>query len=392
MTKKAEKIEYRIIDESDKAKVQALWQYCFKDTLKFVELYFKECFKTENTLGAYRGDKLLAAAQLNPYTLILRGQEIAVSYIVGVETAPEERGCGAAGGLMRELLKESAERGRCLTMLMPFAADFYTAYGWQYAYEQLHYIMKLDELRPLGKDYGQIELVDATENCALLSACYQKFCSRFNGVALRDEHHWQVLAQDLANEGGYCALVFQDGQPEGYIFYLFNEEKIIVREFIYANERAKEALFKYLYRHRSQFTEIEFALPADDSSYKLLNNRRAAFIEPCMMVRIADVRKFLTGLKYAVNNISLKIKVNDLLMENNNNIFSLTVTEGAGQINLGADWDVALDIGELSAIILGAEDTEALRRQGKIEVKSEEAFQNLKRLWPKENNYINEEY
>ena len=142
----------------------------------------------------------------------------------------------------------------------------------------------------------------------------------------------------------------------------------------------------------AQFTEIEFALPADDSSYKLLNNRRAAFIEPCMMVRIADVRKFLTGLEYAVNNISLKIKVNDLLMENNNNIFSLTVTEGAGQINLGADWDVALDIGELSAIILGAEDTEALRRQGKIEVKSEEAFQNLKRLWPKENNYINEEY
>ena len=93
-----------------------------------------------------------------------------------------------------------------------------------------------------------------------------------------------------------------------------------------------------------------------------------------------------------MNNISLKIKVNDLLMENNNNIFSLTVTEGAGQINLGADWDVALDIGELSAIILGAEDIDALRRQGKIEVKSEEAFQNLKRLWPKENNYINEEY
>ena len=107
----ANDITCRLLNESDAPQVRALWEYCFKDTKEFVELYFQKCFRAENTVGAYRGEKLLAAAQLNPYTLNLRGQKIPVSYIVGVETTPEERGSGAAGALMRELLTQSAERG-----------------------------------------------------------------------------------------------------------------------------------------------------------------------------------------------------------------------------------------------------------------------------------------
>lgn len=116
----ANDITCRLLKESDAPQVRALWEYCFKDTKEFVELYFQKCFRAENTVGAYRGEKLLAAAQLNPYTLNLRGQKIPVSYIVGVETTPEERGSGAAGALMRELLTQSAERGCYLTLLMPF--------------------------------------------------------------------------------------------------------------------------------------------------------------------------------------------------------------------------------------------------------------------------------
>ena len=73
-----ENIIYHLADKKDKEEVKSLWQYCFKDTKEFVELYFNKCYRAENTIGAYKNDRLLAAAQLNPYTIYLRGKKIDV--------------------------------------------------------------------------------------------------------------------------------------------------------------------------------------------------------------------------------------------------------------------------------------------------------------------------
>lgn len=393
MSAEAKEITCRLINESDAPQVRVLWEYCFKDTKEFVELYFKECFRTENTVGAYRGDKLLAAAQLNPYTLNLRGQKIPASYIVGVETAPEERGSGAAGALMRELLTQSAERGRYLTILMPFSSKFYQAYGWHYAYARRRYKINLSELKPLAADYGEIALVSPMEKIADLTECYQVFCAKYNGAALRDEKRFRILAQDLQNDGGYCAIVYQNGAPEGYIFYLFKEDTLIVRDFVYRDYRAKGALMQYLYRHRSQFEKVDFFLPHNDASYLFLENKNAAVIEPYMMARIGDVQKFLESLSYRANNISLKIKVNDSFVQNNNNVFSLRVKDACAEIAVLTDesGDVELEIGTLSAVVMGV-SAKILREMGKITVYKEESFKDLLKLWPEENNYINEDY
>ena len=389
----ANDITCRLLNKSDAPQVRALWEYCFKDTKEFVELYFQKCFRAENTVGAYRGEKLLAAAQLNPYTLNLRGQKIPVSYIVGVETTPEERGSGAARALMRELLTQSAERGCYLTLLMPFSSKFYQAYGWSYAYARWRYRINLAELKPLGTDYGKIELVPAMEKVADLTACYQTFGEKYNGVALRDEKHFRVLAQDLQNDGGYCAVVYQNGAPEGYIFYLFGTDTIVVREFVYKNYRAKAALMQYLYRHRSQFEKVDFFLPQADASYLFLENKNAAAIEPYMMARIADVKQFLESLSYRADNISLKIKVNDSFAANNNNVFSLQIQDGCVEVGILADdsGEIELEIGSLSAVVMGV-SAKILRGMGKITVYKEDSFRDLLKLWPEENNYINEDY
>lgn len=387
-------IEYHKITDSDVARVRFLWQYCFKDSSEFIELYFKSCFKAENTLAAYQEGHLIAAAQLNPYVLNLRDNHVAVSYIVGVETAPEARGIGAAGGLLKALLEESIANGRYLTILIPFSGGFYAKYGWRYGYERLRYRIDTADLRLVGADYGRIELVDAMTSIAELDRVYRSFCAHRHGYAVRDEAHWQVLAADLKLSNGYCALLWDDAEPVGYVCYYFACEKIVVSEIAYSDYRAKATLLQYLYRHRSQFTKLEMCLAADDLSYQWLENKNAAFLEPYMMVRIADVQSFLEALAYQMDNISLKIKVNDELMENNNNIFSLEICQKKAKVTVLSTekWDVALDIGDLSALAVGAVSADDLRDIGKIQVHDDDAYRVLSAIWPKENNYINEDY
>ena len=131
-------------------------------------------------------------------------------------------------------------------------------------------------------------------------------------------------------------------------------------------------------------------LAIDDKSYNVLENKQAAVIKPFMMARIADVANFLSLLEYKTD-ISLKIKVNDSLMSNNNNVFNFCVHHGQAQLEVkNGDWDLQIDIGELTALVLGATDSSELRKAGKIIINNEAAFEHWQMLWSKKNNYINE--
>ena len=386
-----EKIIYHLADNKDKEEVKSLWQYCFKDTKEFVDLYFEKCYKTENTVGAYKNTQLLAAAQLNPYTIYLRGKKIDVDYVVGVETAPEARGEGLAGGLMQALLEESIKRGRYLSILMPFSTNFYYSYGWRFCYQQLRYNILLGELKPVGLNYGMIKRLNPLKEIGALDEIYRQFCSYYHGYPLRSQANWEVMLEDLLQSGGYCALLIgESNEPEGYVLYSFEQETINVLELAYTNYKAKGGLLKYLYRHRSQFSKINLPLPIDDTSFNFLENKQAAVIYPFMMARIADVAKLLEQLEYE-RDISVKIKVNDALMSNNNNVFTLSIKDGQGQIAISEGaYDLQIDISELTALVLGATDSQALRQAGKITVNNEAAFEHWQMLWSKKNNFINE--
>ena len=112
-----------------------------------------------------------------------------------------------------------------------------------------------------------------------------------------------------------------------------------------------------------------------------------------MMARIADVKQFLESLSYRADNISLKIKVNDSFAANNNNVFSLKIQDGCAEVGILADdsGEIELEIGSLSAVGMGV-SAKILRGMGKITVYKEDSFRDLLKLWPEENNYINEDY
>lgn len=88
-----------------KTKVKELWQLCFHDDERFVNLLFDNLYRDENTVCFEKGGEVTTALQMLPYRMSFGETSLDVSYISGAATRPEYRN----RGLMGRLLKESFE-------------------------------------------------------------------------------------------------------------------------------------------------------------------------------------------------------------------------------------------------------------------------------------------
>ena len=77
-----------------KTKVKELWQLCFHDDERFVNLLFDNLYRDENTVCFEKGGKVTTALQMLPYRMSFGEASLDVSYISGAATRPEYRNNG----------------------------------------------------------------------------------------------------------------------------------------------------------------------------------------------------------------------------------------------------------------------------------------------------------
>ena len=75
-----------------KSAVMDLWQTCFHDDPRFLELFISRKISPDRCCVVVRGERLCAAMQHQPYTMSLWSGEEPMSYWAGLSTFPEERG------------------------------------------------------------------------------------------------------------------------------------------------------------------------------------------------------------------------------------------------------------------------------------------------------------
>lgn len=389
-------MEYKIVQEQDLEKVKYLWAYCFESHQPFFDWYFREYYQRGNTLGAYQEGNLLANLQLIPYDIFLRGKELKTSYIVGVATYPEGRRGGIVRGLLEEALKEMRKREQYISLLMPFKAVFYHPYDWQFCYHHLKYTLPLEELKKLAQSWGELKLIRDLNSNDQLQKVYNKFVEDKHGFVVRKPRNWSLLLEEHFGEKGYLYLLEKDGQPEGYILYYMQDNKIVVREIAYTNVLAYKALLQFLYNHRSQVEMVEWHSPFDDNIHFLLpEHKKGLEIYPFLMARIVDVMKTLEVIDYPQEiEGEIIIEVEDNLAPWNNQSFLLHVSKGKGSIEaLGKDkGDVQITVGALTQLVFGRLEVKELLKLGLIDINILEKLVFFESIFPKCNNYINEYY
>lgn len=143
--------------------VRRMWKICFKDTDEFMDLYFSQKYKEENTLIYFEGGKAVASLQMLPYSITFYGETIPFAYLSGLCTLPEYRRRGYMDQLIHEAHRVIEQRKIPLAILIPAEDSLYGFYE-RYEYEQV-----------FEKDNEVIPLKQILEDNADIRDAYQAF-------------------------------------------------------------------------------------------------------------------------------------------------------------------------------------------------------------------------
>lgn len=380
----------------DKDQVVSVWNYCFEDGEDFVKYYFENVYDENNTIIIEENDEVLSALQLNKYTIDLRDNKYDVSYVVGVSSKPEVRGLGYMKHLMTYTLEELYKNGEIVSLLMAIDYRLYKRYGFDHCYDQIQYNLRTDEL--LGFRLSS-KLRKATfEDAETLSRIYTKAMESLNGYAVRDEAYFNRFIKEVSSESGY---IYIDEENNSYIAYYIQGDTFFVRELIYNNISSLKSMLAYIYNHNTQCKKTVINAPVDDKIKLIIANLKTCEIKliPFMAGRVINFEKYIESLNSCnidtqkINNESIKIKVIDKYINQNNSVFKISVCDNKIKIQrVEEDYDIELDINSITQLAFSYLNTDEIFMLNEIDESSLINTQKelLNALFEKRINYIDE--
>ena len=380
----------------DKDQVVSVWNYCFEDGEDFVKYYFENVYDENNTIIIEENDEVLSALQLNKYTIYLRDNKYDVSYVVGVSSKPEVRGLGYMKHLMTYTLEELYKNGEIVSLLMAIDYRLYKRYGFDHCYDQIQYNLRTDEL--LGFRLSS-KLRKATfEDAETLSRIYTKAMESLNGYAVRDEVYFNRFMKEVSSESGY---IYIDEENNSYIAYYIQGDTFFVRELIYNNISSLKSMLAYIYNHNTQCKKTVINAPVDDKIKLIIANLKTCEIKliPFMAGRVINFEKYIESLNSCnidtqkINNESIKIKVIDKYIKQNNSVFKISVCDNKIKIQrVEEDYDIELNINSITQLAFSYLNTDEILILNEIDESSLINTQKelLNALFEKRINYIDE--
>ncbi|MDR2621062.1 MAG: GNAT family N-acetyltransferase [Dysgonamonadaceae bacterium] len=234
--------------------LKELWKLCFpEDSNAFVNFYFNEVYKNDETLIYLENGKPAAALQMIPYSL-KNGEDIFhAGYISGAMTHPDFQ----RRRFMRELLLFSFDimrkRNFDYTFLIPqekWLFDFYGKFGYKITEgsykEDVHHCKTEIQNNPV--DYHSIS------DTAAIYQIYHRFLSRIPQVVLKTEDQFKQILRDFFDEDG---VLFADEQ--GIAFTFQEEDQIVIKEFFYQSHKVRDLFLEVICNYYSQEEVLIFS-------------------------------------------------------------------------------------------------------------------------------------
>lgn len=383
-------IRYGIDKDFEKAK--KIWRENFLDSDNEVDFYFKNLYDKHKYLVLEENDEIKASLHENPYKLNTNGTIFESYYIVGVAVSPEYRGKGYMDELIKECLKESFKRDIPFVFLFPINPEIYRKYGFEYVTKLNTFKLTTQEI-PYNKierayDIKRVELNSEDEVYRDLIDVYVNHMEDYFLSVERDEKYYRDWVREIESDGGEIYALYLNEEIKGYVA-LYKGENLTVREIFAKDRRAMENLLAFLRTFKEYYPNLEIKNGEDRVlEYCFTNQKSLEKIEkPFIMGRILNLVKIFEMLN--IYDIDMKILVTDNIISENNGVYRFT-QEGELIFNESGDWDIKIDIGDLSLLIFGMLDVEELIFLEKLEVKNEEVLKSIraKGIFNLKKNYI----
>ncbi|MRN57148.1 GNAT family N-acetyltransferase [Paenibacillus monticola] len=331
----------------------------------------KSRFKPERVWGVFEDGILGAKLTLLPLQVYIQGRAVNMGGIAGVATWPENRRQGLVAKLLSHTLQTMNEAGQTLSFLHPFLIPFYRKFGWEIYCEYKKYTIPIAKFPLKTEISGNVRrnLFDIV----ILDELYTQFATQYNGTLKRDKDWWEhaVLDQSTHNAIFYSLV----GKPEGYVLYKIEKSELVIDEFVFMNEQARQGLWTFLANHDSMVTGASLKMvPSDDILPFLLPDPRIDQENyPYFMARIVNAKAFVENFSYRVQSAQQKqiINIEDKHAPWNDGLWEWSVNlEGTATLirtdgdNIEAD--LSCDIGTLTVLLLGYKRPGELSRFGRL--------------------------
>ncbi len=198
-------MEIRILDPDERIRTRALYEAVFpEDSASFVDYYYTEKIKDNEIYVGIEEGEIVSMLHLNPYTLLVNGQEKPAHYIVAVATLPAYRHRGYMRALLTRALTDMAQAGEAFTFLMPVSEALYAPYDFCTVYEQKRQRYEAAD----GTAYRQAVQAD----CPALAAYASKLLfEQVQVYARRDTAYYERLLKEMASDGGALMVSEESG-------------------------------------------------------------------------------------------------------------------------------------------------------------------------------------
>lgn len=329
-----------------KARIRELWQLCFHDDERFVDLLFGRLYCDENALCLEEQGVVASALQMLPYRLTYGGSMLGVSYISGASTRPEFRNRGLMSRLLHEAFETMRSRSIPLSALIPaepWLYDYYAAQG----YAPVFYRGETDFTavhRFSGEGYRR-----ATPS---LDELYRFFDSRMRLRSCCMQHErndFEVICGDIRLDGGeVVALADEAGELSALAFAVSHDDRTVVKELLAVDDAARNAVLH----------EVSRAFPHTPVAVLTPPGEGCGALQRMGMMRIVDVPALLSAVGLNHPSLQIVVRVTDTLLAGNSGTYRLA--DGVCHRAETDECDLDLDVAGLAVAVFGHSHQSAL--------------------------------
>ncbi len=316
-----------------------------------------------------------------PFGQWFMGRCVPTDGIAAVAVAPHMRGRGAAGRMMRGVLREARERGTPLSALFPASVTLYRKFGYELAGSRFSANLptaSIPRFEHNAKDADIRPIIESDVN--EIRENQQTWTASGHGQLRRIDYLWNHIKHRRGQDAlGFC--VRENGRITGHIYYRqeraedVHHQRMIVTDLAYTTPAAAQRLLTFMSDHRSLVQEVLLPTGPNESILTLFPELTFKLtLDIHWMIRILDASAALQQRGYPpATNGRLHLDITDDLFTENAGRFVLNLSNGTPTVENGGDGSFKLDIRTLASLYTGFSTATELATIGKIETTAEQA-------------------
>ncbi len=391
-------MEFRLAQHYETSPIRRLWEQSFDDTPEYIDYFFTTFYQPQNTVVASNEQgKIVFAAHLTQHQLLVQNQSLPISYIVGVVTAPEERGKGIMRQAMAYIFNNIAARQQVFSMMMAIDSRLYDRYGYRFISDMSFYEI---DTQLLKRPPNLLRMRPASlSDCQALSNLYHETHQNQHMVIERHPAHFQRLLQEYKTDHATMFVVENaNAQLSGYLVYSSNHQTLNISEWAYQTDQALDSLLNFCYHHNMQLPKTTLITTPDDPIKHLLHYWKKVpivqnIVKPFMLGRIHDVENLFLHIGFPVGQPfdPLDIKIIDPNIPKNDRVFCFAERDSVLTVKPTASKpQLTMSIHTLTQLVPGYMDGSQANQLNLIHKEQDYPADQFIKLFPLHTNFLNE--